>query len=153
MKVQGTGAVVNVTSGAGMGVADTCVYGASKGAVSAYTYDLAIDVRSSGIRVNAVSPLAETRMQPPKPLPGALPQPDSIAPLVVYLLSDLARDVTGQILRLNGSALSVVSAPRVLPAVVRASWTPESIAAEVRRKLAADFQPLGFATEVYEGMP
>jgi hypothetical protein len=120
--------------------------------VTALTYDLAIDLRSSGIRVNAISPLAETRMTPPRPIPGGRPDPNSIAPLVVYLLSDLAREITGQVVRLTGSELSLVTAPRLMPPSTRDHWTVETIAREFRTSLQSALQPLGFATQTYTGM-
>lgn len=153
MKAQGSGVIVNATSGASMGVADTSVYGATKGAVTAFTYDLAIDLRSSGIRVNAISPLAETRMEPPRPLPSARPEPDAIAPAVVYLLSDLAAEITGQVVRVAGRVLTLVTAPRLVqPPSIRERWTVESIAQEFRTTLRPHLQPLGFDAEIYTGL-
>ena len=152
MKGQSSGAIVNVTSGASMGVADTSVYGATKGAVSSFTYDLAIDLRASGIRVNAVSPVADTRMEPPRPLPAARAEPETIAPLVVYLLSDLAGDVTGQIVRLTGSELTLVTSPRLrAPSEVRQRWTVGEIDELFRTTLRPGLQPLGFAAQTYTG--
>jgi short-subunit dehydrogenase len=153
MKAQGSGVIVNATSGASMGVADTSVYGATKGAVTAFTYDLAIDLQSSGIRVNAISPLADTRMEPPRPLSTARPEPDTIAPAVVYLLSDLAAEITGQVVRVAGRVLTLVTAPRLRqPASIRERWTVDSIAEEFRTTLGPHLQPLGFAAEVYTGL-
>jgi NAD(P)-dependent dehydrogenase (short-subunit alcohol dehydrogenase family) len=153
MKAQGSGAIVNITSGASMGVADTSIYGATKGAVSSFTYDLAIDLRASGIRVNAVSPVAETRMEPPRPLAVARAEPETIAPVVVYLLSDLAEDITGQIVRLTGSELTLVTAPRLrVPPAVRERWTVAAIAEQFRTALRPGLQPVGFAAQTYTGL-
>src|SRR5439155_4055963 len=56
------GAVVNATSAEQMGKTSSAVYGATKAAVAALTYSWSVDVREHGVRVNAVSPNAHTRM-------------------------------------------------------------------------------------------
>src|SRR5262249_15188446 len=56
------GAIVNVSSGASLGQRKLGVYAASKGAVASLTYSWALDLEEAGIRVNAVCPLAHTRM-------------------------------------------------------------------------------------------
>ena len=55
MLPQRRGSIINGTSGAQSGIAGQAVYGASKAAVAGFTYALALEVASSGIRVNAIS--------------------------------------------------------------------------------------------------
>lgn len=59
--------------------------------MSSATYTWAMELSEHGIRVNAISPVAETRMSP-KPVPtDQVPphrRPDNVAPLVIYLASD-----------------------------------------------------------------
>ncbi|MFF0817132.1 SDR family NAD(P)-dependent oxidoreductase [Rhodococcus sp. NPDC003318] len=107
------GSVVTVTSGARFGIPRMSTYGASKGAVSAMTSSWAIDGRPYGIRVNAVSPLAHTRMSAADDRPDrpALATPDRIAPLIVALLGDGSAGVTGQTFRFDGDELSVYKDP------------------------------------------
>jgi NAD(P)-dependent dehydrogenase (short-subunit alcohol dehydrogenase family) len=57
MTAQGSGAIVNVTSGAHAGIPLQCAYSASKGAVASLTYAWAADVAGQGVRVNAISPM------------------------------------------------------------------------------------------------
>ena len=59
---KGKGSIVNVTSGAHMGLPTLGVYGATKGAVASLTYTWAIELKETGVRVNALSPQAATRL-------------------------------------------------------------------------------------------
>jgi NAD(P)-dependent dehydrogenase (short-subunit alcohol dehydrogenase family) len=62
MRQQGFGSVVNTTSGSQLGHEYRPDYRASKGAVSSFTFTAAIEMRGTGVRVNAMSPNAKTRM-------------------------------------------------------------------------------------------
>ena len=125
------GSIVNIVSGAHLGIPSQSSYGGTKGALTSLTYAWAIDSRAFGIRVNGVSPRAETRMSA---IPGDRPSdvraadPSSIAPLVTYLLSDRSRQLSGQVIRLDGQALSVLRQPRFpVDPMVADSWSFESI--------------------------
>jgi NAD(P)-dependent dehydrogenase (short-subunit alcohol dehydrogenase family) len=110
--------IVNISSiAAGIGSADEFVwYAASKGAIDSFTVGLARELAPSGIRVNAVSPgMTETeihalssgepgrvaRIAPSIPLRRAA-QPDEIAEVVLFALSEAASYVVGSILRVGG---------------------------------------------------
>lgn len=122
---QGGGSIINVTSGAHAGQSSLSSYGASKGAVASFTYGWAHELREQGIRVNAVSPLAYTPMA--KHLPH-LPMPEVNVPPVLYLLSDASAGVTGQIVRITGRQLSLMSHPaNRAPVLERDAWTAETI--------------------------
>jgi NAD(P)-dependent dehydrogenase (short-subunit alcohol dehydrogenase family) len=109
MTAQASGSIVNVTSGAHLGLPSMSTYGATKGAVASMTYGWALDVAGTGVRVNAVSPVAGTRMTDSVGADRAeLPKPCEIAPLVVYLLSDLSAARNGQVLRHDGTAISLL---------------------------------------------
>jgi NAD(P)-dependent dehydrogenase (short-subunit alcohol dehydrogenase family) len=112
---QGTGGViVNDTSGAQSGMSRRAVYGATKGATASLTYSWALDLRRHGIRVNAISPIARTAMVDYGVALGEAGTdwpPSHVAPLVVYLMSDDAAGVTGQVIRLDGTTLSLQSRP------------------------------------------
>ena len=111
-------AIVNVASVAGMvGVRGRAAYGASKGAVIAFTRALAIDHVEDGIRVNCVCPgtidspwidrvvdeLGESRdaLVARQPL-GRLGTPEEVAEAVAYLASDRAAFATGSALVVDG---------------------------------------------------
>ncbi|MET8990251.1 SDR family oxidoreductase [Nonomuraea wenchangensis] len=129
------GSIVTVVSGARFGIPGMSAYGATKGAVAAMTAGWARDCASAGIRVNAVSPLAETGMaaldtRPDRP---ALGSPGDVAPVVVALLSDATRGVTGRIVRFDGADLGVY-APETLTPVT--SWTAGDTASSIAKALA-----------------
>jgi hypothetical protein len=154
MKSQGSGAIVNITSGAHTGIPLMGAYAATKGAVASATYAWAEELRGSGIRVNAVSPQARTRMSDITaefltdhglPLyPGRQPEPEANTPAVVYLLSDAAAGVTGQIVRIEGPQLALMTHPCVLlPFPTREQWTAETVAHAFDADLSARQQPIG----------
>jgi len=98
---QRCGSVINVSSGVGrVGKARWGAYAASKFGVEGLTQVLADEVREFGIRANSVNPgPARTEMRAlayPEEDPLALPTPDHVAPLFVYLASDDSAAVTGR---------------------------------------------------------
>jgi len=131
------GAVVNITSGAQCGMPRLSVYGATKGAVASLTYAWSAELANDGVRVNAISPTAGTRMvsvSVAKGLDGVDSEtpPEDIAPVVVYLLSSLSVGVTGQVFRFDRGALSVMAHPHVRePVVQRDVWSVTDVAEAV----------------------
>jgi NAD(P)-dependent dehydrogenase (short-subunit alcohol dehydrogenase family) len=154
MRAGRAGSIVNVTSGAFMGLPDMSVYGASKGAVASFTYCAAIDLARTGIRINAVSPLGATRMGKTSAnyftaagRPGRLhplPDPSNNAPLISYLLSDRSIGIHGQIVRIVGSKLCLVSHPDAIAesAVEADQWDLDAVDAAFRSRLCAHVQPI-----------
>lgn len=150
-RTQGSGAVVNIASAGALGAPQRAVYGASKGAILSFTYGLARDVASYGIRVNALAPLAATRMTDPT-LDGegegndhgaqagefaAMPDPSEIAPAIAWLLSDAAASVTGQVVRFNGRTLSLIDPPALSDRRYEQDrWTSDDIGEALARLTA-----------------
>lgn len=149
MVKQRHGSIVNVTSGAQLGIPGMGAYGASKGGVASLCYSWALDLRDKGIRVNAVSPLATTpmgqhgrpsnsRSRPP------LPAPEHMAPLVTYLLSDLSNHLNGQVLRLEGPELSILRHPSIPEMrLSQGEWTSNDIAAAISGPLKGEIRHVG----------
>jgi len=101
------GVIVNVSSGSGKGRANLIAYGASKGAVFAFTQCLAIDHAHQGIRINTVVPgFTETGMTEGMPeramamgakmsVAGRVNKPEEIAEAIIWLASDQASVISG----------------------------------------------------------
>jgi len=116
MMAQKSGSIINVTSSAGLlGTIGQINYTAAKGGVHALTKSAAKELARYNIRVNAIAPMAETRMtetiaHDPRfkekyleriPL-GRFGQPEEVGPAVVFLAGDGARYITGQTLCVDG---------------------------------------------------
>jgi NAD(P)-dependent dehydrogenase (short-subunit alcohol dehydrogenase family) len=151
MRRQGTGVVLNVTSGAQAGWNLMGAYGASKGGVASLTYCWAMDLGGTGIRVNALSPVGETRLREVfaaylgdtyKPKPGVPPEVNG--PVVAYLLSDRSAHLNGQVVRIDGPELSLLRHPGILePSLRRDHWTFEDVCSAFETQLSGMIEPLG----------
>src|SRR3982074_1187891 len=117
MQAQGSGSIVNISSTMGeRGAANLSLYTGSKHAVEGITKSAALEAAAFGVRVNAVAPgPTETAMldrltgTPDKKATfyASIPlkrgaKPEEIADAVVFLASDKAPFITGQIIRVNG---------------------------------------------------
>ena len=77
-----------------------------------------------------------------------------IAPLAVFLASDEANDVTGQIFAVRANEIFLMSQSRPLRSVHRAGgWTPETIASHAIPSLRAHFYPLDRSQDVFSWDP
>ncbi|HEY0448540.1 SDR family oxidoreductase [Actinophytocola sp.] len=142
------GSIVNISSGASLGQRTLATYAASKGAVASLTYSWALDLEAVGIRVNAVCPVAQTRMVlgSERALRNCPPDstPDKIAPLVSFLLGDRSLGVTGQMIRCNGPQLHIVGQPYLkAPILERESWDSESVERAFSEVFHAHLEPYG----------
>jgi len=149
----GGGVIINSTSAAQCGVSMVASYGAAKGATNSLTYSWAIDLMKHGIRVNAISATALTRMVghtlEHRDSPVTWP-PETMAPLVLYLLSDLSRALTGQVIRLWGGSLQLIAHPSVTPTLAeRETWTVEELDRVFRHELRPHLQPFGRDMQAY----
>ncbi|RMG61419.1 MAG: 3-oxoacyl-[acyl-carrier-protein] reductase [Deltaproteobacteria bacterium] len=115
MMKQKYGRIINVTSVVGeMGNAGQSVYSASKAGIIGFTKSLAKELASRGVTVNAVSPgFIETDMTASLPekvreeylasIPlGRFGEPEDVARAVLFLASDGASYITGEVIRVNG---------------------------------------------------
>lgn len=122
MLAQGSGVIVNIASVAGeAGTPDLAVYGASKVAITMLTRAAAVDLVARNIRVNAINPgFVQTEMvdQQEVDYPDKVKEyrdslrikrmgrPEEIAEAIVWLCSDKASFVAGQVMNVDGAALA-----------------------------------------------
>jgi len=136
---QKSGSIVNVVSGAHMGMDGMTIYGATKGAVASMVYTWALELEGTGVRVNGLSPFGLSRMTAPgetyfddetRAARVAEIQPaEANSPVVEFLLSDRAEGVNGQLVRIDKGDLQIYTHPALLlPPVHRDSWTGEDVA-------------------------
>ena len=150
MRAQRYGRIVTITSGAGLfGNPGQANYGAAKAAIGGLTKVAARDLGKYGITVNAISPVAGTRMtvndevrrarelrrqQGIKREDRGVAQieeldPDDVAPMVVYLASEYAKDVNGQFFLCFGNQVSLISQPRPVKSLYKreGTWTLDEL--------------------------
>jgi NAD(P)-dependent dehydrogenase (short-subunit alcohol dehydrogenase family) len=136
MKERGRGgSIVNTTSVSGMlGNFGQANYSAAKAGVYGLTRTASIELQRYGIRVNAVAPIAKTRMTDDLPMFEKIDDslsPEHVAPAHVFLASELSRDISGVVLAIAGARVSVykvVESPGKYKEAERGPWTPAELA-------------------------
>ena len=144
MREKKAGSIITFTSTAGLeGSPGQPNYSAAKEGIVGLTRSTALAMARYGVRCNAISPTADTRMT--QRLPGerrglatATP-PEAIGPVATFLASDKAAHITGQIIGVRGTEVTVYShqAPLRTATSVEA-WTPERLADVWDRALGQD---------------
>jgi NAD(P)-dependent dehydrogenase (short-subunit alcohol dehydrogenase family) len=160
-----SGAYVHFTSTTGLvGNVGQANYGAAKLGIVALSKAIALDMRRYNVRSNCVSPFAWSRMIGSIPTDTPEQQvrveklkrmtPDKIAPMVVFLASDQAKDVSGQVFGVRNNEIFLFSQPRPLRSVHRGEgWTPEIIAEHAIPALKSEFYPLEVSGDVFSWDP
>jgi NAD(P)-dependent dehydrogenase (short-subunit alcohol dehydrogenase family) len=131
------GAIVNTTSTSGLlGNLGQSNYGAAKAGVAAFTVICALELARYGVRVNAIAPGARTKMT--EDAFGRLDfegdfdplDPANVTPVAVWLLSEDAAEVSGQVVGITGGLVELYEGWHVVARQERAGrWTPEELAA------------------------
>ncbi|HXX68682.1 MAG TPA: SDR family NAD(P)-dependent oxidoreductase [Polyangiaceae bacterium] len=130
----GGGRIVNTTSISGMlGNFGQANYSAAKAGVYGLTRTMAIELQKHRITVNAIAPLAKTRMTEDLPMFHGVESltADHIAPAALFLSSDLCGDRTGHVLAIAGArvyAFKVIETPGRFKETNDGVWTAQEIA-------------------------
>jgi len=159
------GAYVHMTSTSGLiGNFGQANYAAAKLGIVGLSKSIALDMSRFEVRSNCISPFAWSR------LIGTIPTDDpaqaarvkkiqemtpaQIAPLAVYLGSDAAKEVTGQIFAVRKNEIFLMSQSRPIRSVQRdEGWTPESVAEHAMPALKASFFGLERSADVFAWDP
>ena len=144
MREKKSGSIITFTSTAGLeGSPGQPNYSAAKEGIVGLTRSTALAMARYGVRCNAISPTADTRMT--QRLPGerrglatATP-PEAIGPVATFLASDRAAHITGQIVGVRGTEVTVYSHQAPLRTATSAEpWSPERLADVWDRALGQD---------------
>ncbi|MET9123759.1 MULTISPECIES: SDR family NAD(P)-dependent oxidoreductase [unclassified Streptomyces] len=146
MREQRSGTLIGFTSGNHQGSVAQANYSAAKGGIISLVRSAALGLHRYGVTANAVAPVARTRMSANVPMELAeIGEPEDVAALVVYLLSERARQerITGQVYTIAGPKIAVWAQPRELRAgYAEGGWTPERIADFLPGTVGVDPMPL-----------
>lgn len=145
MKQQGFGTLVGFTSGVGqLGSVAQANYAAAKAGIITLVRSAAVGMAKYGVTANCVAPVANTRMS--GDVPGGLAEtgePEDVARLVVFLLSDAAKEITGQTYTAVGGRIALWSQPREIRSMVKdGGWSVQEIADNLMGKIGIDEMPM-----------
>ncbi len=164
-KEQESGAFVHFTSTSGLiGNFGQANYAAAKLGIVGLSKGIALDMARFNVRSNCVSPFAWSRMI--GTIPTDTPEqkarvekiqkmtPDKIAPLAIFLVSDLAKEVTGQVMAARMHELFLFSQHRPIRSVHSESgWTPQKIADVALPAMKASMTPNDRSADVFSWDP
>ncbi|HUA78438.1 MAG TPA: SDR family NAD(P)-dependent oxidoreductase [Acetobacteraceae bacterium] len=158
---QESGTYVHMTSTSGLiGNFGQANYSAAKLGIAALSKSIALDMERFHVRSNCISPFAWSRMT--SSIPAETPEqqarvariqqmtPDKNAPMAVFLASEAAAGITGQIFATRHNEIFLMSQSRPLRSIHRAEgWTPELIAEYALPALKPTFLPLDRSGDVF----
>jgi NAD(P)-dependent dehydrogenase (short-subunit alcohol dehydrogenase family) len=162
---QNSGAYVHMTSTSGLvGNFGQANYMAAKLGIMGLSRGIALDMQRFNVRSNCIAPFAWTRMiegipaqtEADKRRIASFKQmtPEKIAPLAVYLASDAASGISGQILSVRNNEIFLFNQPRPIRTIHRSEgWTPQKLEAQLKGAFAASFTPLDRSEEVFSWDP
>ena len=162
---QKSGAYVHMTSTSGLvGNFGQVNYMAAKLGIMGLSRGIALDMARFNVRSNCIAPFAWTRMiegipaetEADKRRIAAFRQmtPEKIAPLAVYLASDAASGISGQILSVRNNEIFLFNQPRPIRTIHRADgWTPQKLEAQLKGAFAGSFTPLERSEDVFNWDP
>ena len=158
---QRSGSLVFLSSGALNGMPNTIAYSTAKAGILGFTWATANGLGQFGIRANCMVPSAATRMSDriygnagkltdrmgdamrSELATGTYRDPSNVAPFAVYLLSDAARDINGQVFRVQGYEVGRLSMLRYAPVMTNlGKWDVDLLAERLPAELGPDLQPL-----------
>lgn len=162
---QGSGAYVHMTSTSGLiGNFGQANYMAAKLGIMGLSRGIALDMQRFGVRSNCIAPFAFTRMIESIPAASEAERqrverlsqmtPVKIAPLAVFLGSDAAAGISGQIFAVRNNEIFLFNQPRPIRVIHRSDgWTPQKLAEQLKPAFGPSFTPLERSGDVFAWDP
>lgn len=159
MKKQGSGRIINCTSGAWIGRSGGCHYAAAKAGIVGFTQAIARQMGGCGVTSNAYHPYAKTKMLGRDAFfmieerfrLGEIdkeeyewqlnpPSPDAVGPLITYLCSDESGSITGKVFYVSGGKIAIYSEPERKQMIIKREgyWTINELREEMPRLINAN---------------
>jgi len=157
MREQKWGRIINTTSTAWLGTVGHCNYGAAKAGLVGLTRAVAREVGRYGVTCNAYAPTAATRFTLSDDIVAGFkkryeaglmtkerfeeltnpPRPETVGPFIVYLCSEEAADINGQVFDVTGGDIAIYSEPVKKQTITKKQglWTVEELIEQVPRVL------------------
>lgn len=157
MKEQQWGRIVNTTSISWLGNPPDCNYAAAKAGVVGLTRAVALEMATFRVTCNAFAPAAATRLTTSEEVRKHLkkiyeegiltkeryeemvnpPSPETVTPLIVYLCTEEAADINGQVFDIDGNNIALYSKPMKMRSISkeRGLWTVEELTRLVPKAL------------------
>jgi len=162
MREQGWGRIINTTSTAWLGTVGHCNYGAAKAGIVGLTRAVAREMGRYGVTCNGYAPTAATRFTLSDEIVAGFkkryeaglmtkeryeeltnpPGPETVTPLLVYLCTDEAADINGQVFDVTGGNIAIYSEPVKKKSIVKQEglWTVEELIDQVPKVLLEGYQ-------------
>jgi NAD(P)-dependent dehydrogenase (short-subunit alcohol dehydrogenase family) len=162
---QQSGSYIHMTSTAGLiGNFGQANYMAAKLGIVGLSRAIAMDMQRFSIRSNCIAPFAWSRMvssiptetEADKVRVAKLKQmtPEKIAPMVAFLGSDAAKNISGQIFAVRNNEIFLMSQPRPVRSLHRGKgWTPEALAEQLPGAFGPSLTPLERSADVFSWDP
>jgi NAD(P)-dependent dehydrogenase (short-subunit alcohol dehydrogenase family) len=162
---QNSGAFVHMTSTSGLiGNFGQANYMAAKLGIMGLSRGIALDMARFKVRSNCIAPFAWTRMIDSIPVETEEDKrrierfqqmtPEKIAPLVVYLASDRADGISGQVFAVRNNEIFLFNQPRPIRSLHRSGgWTPEQLDAQLKGAFGPSLTPLDRSGDVFSWDP
>jgi len=135
--------VINTSSGAGLqGSIGQATYSAAKAGIAGLTLVAAVEMARYGVTVNAIAPVAKTRMTEGAFDTSAMALPEDNSPVVAWLASVESGDVTGRVIEIDGSVITVENGWAHGPSRDNGTrWEAEKVGPALRELLAEAPEP------------
>ncbi len=164
-RAQGSGAFVHMTSTSGLiGNFGQANYMAAKLGIMGLSRGIALDMARFKVRSNCIAPFAWTRMIDSIPVESEEDKrrierfqqmtPEKVAPLVVYLASDRAEGISGQVFAVRNNEVFLFNQPRPIRSLHRSDgWTPETLDQQLKGAFGPSLTPLDRSGNVFSWDP